>query len=516
MILIKRGKMKQRYFIFFLVLLISGFLLTNVLASVPETNRMKLGNISSILPEKEMREHYVKMEPIMLKYFGPAFSNFALNIDADTINGGDATGFTPKTQTLLLGQAKEYARLKVNNQNAALDYLYGSMHHELSHAMYMYGNQSVSFGIQWAWEGWAKFLEEKMNEEMDNMHLSQSVFYDYYMPKDTVAGTESWGSSKQNTNHHLVYGMTTATHYLLVAAASKSLDDLDFVRTMNNAIYDKAQASGKPQMSLEEYKILMKPLLAEFKVDGKDAYEWYFDNPSAYTEGSLGPHVGAYLEGGNSDERSLEVYVFNRVEDNGRRQDRTIADAEVNVKLEDSYGKTILEKSITTDTDGNGRIALGKSIQMDDGAYMIRYETTLTGNKVEGKMFALVTKSARPENGQVFGVLLDENGELLNGDYVSLVNGNGNFVYKKNGLFVFNNKDSRTEVLDFLGAKQEVTLGNFERLFAFTIPKEYVSKAAAKSQEELNAGKMEYNHPTPKKEGFWENLSNWVRGLFKR
>jgi len=59
---------------------------------------------------------------------------------------------------------------------------------------------------------------------------------------------------------------------------------------------------------------------------------------------------------------------------------------------------------------------------------------------------------------------------LANGDFVSLVRSDFDFVYKDNGLFILNVPDSINKVvLNFLGTNYQVTKGPFARVYAFRL-----------------------------------------------
>lgn len=464
--------------------------LGSVIASVPETNRMKLGNIDSVLPVNKMQEYYLKMEPVMIKYFGPSFSNYTLIIEADPTKDAHGTGFIPERHALLLaGQAQDYVKNKDSDPKHAMENIYGSMKHELSHGMYMYNKEMISFGIQWPWEGWAKFLEEKISEDLENKSVSIKFFYQYYLPRDITAGTQNWGSFKQNTNHGLVYGMTTATHFILISAASSSKDSYDFLKKMNNAIYDKIESTGSPQMTLEDYKKLMKPLLSNIKVDGEDAYTWYFNSPASYSNGSLGNHIGISMDSSEQDFKpiGIEVYIFNRVDDSKNKQEKALENINIIVKVIDSLGNSVLEKTVNTDKDGYAKISELESFK--EGAYLISAESNIGNNNISTKMFAIIPPRINVEKDYIYGVLLNENNNIINGKYVSLLSSDSDFIYKKNGLFIIKaSSSSRIVNINFLGLNQEITKGSFARVYAFKIPQLYIEQAKLKSDEELNAG----------------------------
>lgn len=474
---------KMKKIILMLVLLVFS---TAVLADVPSTNRMKLGSISNVLPTDEMRDYYADMEPVMLKYFGPPFSDYALTIEADPSRDEHSTGFIAEKQALLLaGQARDYVKYKDTDPEFAIENIQSSMRHELSHGMYMYGNDKLNFGMQWPWEGWAKVLEELMIKEIDGRNIRLNWFYEFYMDKDLVAGTKRWGAAKQNTNHHLVYGMTTATHFILLAAASSSNTDLDFYKKMNNALYDYISDNNKPHLELSEYKNILKPLLANVNVDGQDALKWYFSNPAVFTDGSLGEHVGIYLESEQQEFRPYKIiaYVFERSGKGDDKGDIGLTKS-VEVAMVNADGEVILSKTIDTKEDGEAEINLW-DYKISPGAYLLTAKT----DKAESKMFAILPPRIPVNEEYIYGILLDENEEPIKGEYVSLLDVDTKFVYKKNGIFIVKVPVEEREVtLDFLGLKQDVTNGPFARIYAFTIPQEYITKAEGKTQEELQQG----------------------------
>lgn len=477
-----------------LILVLALFLLPVSLAGVPSNNRMKLGTISNVLPVEDMRSYYTEMEPVMLKYFGPPFSDFTLTIEANPAGDEHATGFLPEKQTLVLaGQARDYVKYKETDPGHAVELIRGSMRHELSHGMYMYGNNIVGFGVQWPWEGWAKVLEEEITaSEVEGRVAPLGWFYNYYLDKDIVAGTEGWGGSKQPYNHAAVYSMTGATHYMLLAAASKS--DLDFYKTMNNALYDYIKSKGNPHLSIEEYKSLMKGLLAGVKIDGQPAVDWYFDNPSAFTQGSLGPHVNAFTENSerNFEPTQIRAYAFNRQMENERRKEKNLAGVNIVVKIKDSDKDTVFEKTLTTGEDGVTQDVIQTFNDLERGSYMLTAEASIEGKNVKSKIFTINSPRIDTEKEYVYGVLLDKDKEIINGKYVSLLTADADFIYKKNGLFILKVPvEKKIVTLNFLGLTQEVTKGSFARIFAFTIPDSYIQKASLKTEEDLEKGIVE-------------------------
>jgi hypothetical protein len=456
---------------------------------------MKFGEISSILPETDMREYYAEMEPIMLKYFGPPFSDFTLNVEASLDPQHDFGIFPENHNAVMVSQAIIYAnRNNSSDPGNAIRNIQGFMKHEFSHAMYVYDYKSADFGAKWPGEGWAKVLEELMDNEIDNISHSARFSYESYLDKETVAGEEA-GGQKQSTNHGLIYSMTASTHLLLFSAASSSNENLDFYKKMNNAKYDLIKSKNDAHITLDEYKNLMKPLLAGIKIDGVDAYQWYFNSPLFYKNENMGSHIGVYLssEDSNLEPKWIQVFAFNRVQEGNSKKEQPLEGINIDLKLTDSQGNLVLEKNLITDKDGNSMFELRDKPEimnsLEAGAYFLNVEATINNEVVKNKIFAFVPPKIEVKKEYIYGVLLDENNNILDGKYVSLLTADSDFIYKKNGFFMINVPDDKRVVnLEFLGLKQEVTKGPFARVYAFKIPNSYIESAKSKSDEELNKG----------------------------
>lgn len=468
-----------------LAILASLFLSGSALAAVPQTNKLVLGDISSELPNAEMRAFYAKMEPIMRKIFGPPFSNVNLKIEADLEGTEHGTGYKDKEQTLVLaGQAKQYSQDKSSDPTGALQRLESSMLHELSHGMYYYGNDRYSFNPQWINEGWAKVQEEIMMSELLGKGLDANPYFAMYGNKDTIAGTRNWGSSKQRTNHSLVYNITTATHLTLLAAASTSNDDLDFMKKMNERLYSELQQDGETNISLDKYQRVMKELLAGKTVDGQDAYTWYFDNPNSLTEGSSGSHLGITTDGGK-----ITAYAFDREapDSRGDTKENPISGTKITITVQNSDGEQIIQKTVDTDANGNSEIDLPRTKSQLSNVLSIIATANIAGKDYKASTFYFDAPRALD---RLMGTLIDEDGNPLPGKYIGLLtSSDATFEYKDQGVFSIKvPKNQRTVNLEFLGIKQEVTKGPFQRMFAMTIPKDVVAQAALKSDAELKAG----------------------------
>jgi len=83
----------------------------SVSAAVPPGNQVKIGNISALLPAEKMRRYYAKMEPLMLKYFGPPFSDFTMNIVASPEKDGLVDVDAQDKTLYLYSLARDYLRL---------------------------------------------------------------------------------------------------------------------------------------------------------------------------------------------------------------------------------------------------------------------------------------------------------------------------------------------------------------------------------------------------------------------
>jgi len=476
-------------------------------AAVPESNRMKLGEVSSNLPVEEVQDYYAKMEPLMLKYFGPPFSDFSINIIAKPEVTNESVEVNPKDHTLYLySVAKNFFEDKDKGDvEHAMSNLFGFLKHELSHAMYFIdGNDAVNFlgNNKWFSEGWANVLAEIMDNQIDGTTRSASLYYETYVDKDTVKGTEE-STLKQNATHSLEYSFATSANLTLLSAASSSNDNLDFYKKLNGTIYDFLQSKasndlldnkernlndvkaglkplGRYNLSFDEYKNLIKPLLTGVKIDGIDAYDWYINSPIFYN-GSLGPHIGAYLVSSkeNFGIVRIEAFAFNRIQDGRQIKEIPIEGLNINIQMSNSKGKIVLEKKITTDKNGDAIIQLrdNPEINLETGAYLIQSEAEIGGKTLKNKMFALVPPPTAIKKEYLYGVLLDENQNLINGDGVTLLKSDDDFLYRKNGLFIIDVPETkRIENLNFLGLEQEVTKGPFARVFALTVPADYLKE----------------------------------------
>jgi len=480
-----------------LLISVVGFLLTFgvAIAAVPEGNRMQLGEISDSLPGIEMKSFYAKMEPLMLKIFGPPFSNINLKIEAN-LNGTDHnTGYTDNEQTLVLaGQAKRYQEYKLKEPKRAVEQIYGNMIHELAHGMYYYGNKRVTFHPQWINEGLAKTQEILVGKDLDNTFgFGASPYFDYYLDRNTVAGTMNWGSSKQTTNHGVVYNITSVAHLTLLAAASSSNDNLDFLKTLNNKIYDWVKANNETDISLAQYKNIMRGLLQDKTIDGQPAFDWYFNNPDTLTEGKLGNHLGITTEPGE-----IIAYAFSRAKNGQDIQETGLPNLDIAVKVIGYDDKILLSKTIKTDAEGNARFVLPKNGQ----SAIMTFEATanISGKPFTASMFYFDTPS---QSGKLSGTLIDETGKPLPAKYIGLLKSDMTFDYKDKGVFAMTVPNSaRTVTLDFLGLKQEVTKGPFTRMFAMTIPAQYIEKASQQPDSVIESGIISNKTSVQKSSGF--------------
>ena len=464
-------------------------------AQVPKDNRMTLGEISDLLPVKEMRAFYSKMEPLMLKIFGPPFSNINLKIEADPTGTVGDTGFLDNEQTLVLaGQAKEYLKNKDTDAKHALEQIYGSMLHELSHAQYYYGNKRVSFHPQWINEGWAKASDNLLGRELARtgsyVFTTGGIFPDIgllpyfklYLDPDTVAGTMNWGFSKQNTNHANVYDITTVVHLTLLSALSSTNDNLDFFKTFNNAVYNWVKENNKTDISFEEYQQIMRPLLQGKTIDGQPAFDWYFNNPDSLIKGKLGAHLGVTVE----PPREVVAFVFRRVWENNEYKEKPVGNLPVTVEVLDYKGERIIKKTVITDQDGNGRVSFP---QVENKAVItIKASCAVEGKNLSAESFYF---NAPSKSEKLYGVLVDERGKLLPAKYIGLlqVKDNLTFDYKNKGVFEVTVPTSKKTVdFDFLGYKQQINKGPWVRMVAIKIPAEYVQKASSQPESVIEAG----------------------------
>jgi hypothetical protein len=455
---------------------------------------MTLGEISDLLPVKEMRAFYSKMEPLMLKIFGPPFSNINLKIEADPTGTVGDTGFLDNEQTLVLaGQAKEYLKNKDTDTKHALEQIYGNMLHELSHAQYYYGNKRVSFHPQWINEGWAKASDNLLGRELARtgsfVFTTGTVFPDIgflpyfklYLDPDTVAGTTNWGFSKQNTNHANVYDITTVVHLTLLSALSSTNDNLDFFKTFNNAVYNWVKENNKTDISFEEYQQIMHPLLQGKTIDGQPAFDWYFNNPDSLIKGKLGAHLGVTVE-----PREVVAFVFRRAWENNEYKEKPVGNLPVTVEVLDYKGERIIKKTDITDQDGNGRVSLP---QVEDKAVVaIKASCVVDGKSLSAESFYF---NAPSKSEKLYGVLVDEQGKLLPAKYVGLLQVKDNLIfdYKNKGVFEITVPSGKKTVdFDFLGYKQQVNKGPWVRMVAIKIPAEYVQKASSQPDSVISAG----------------------------
>lgn len=464
--------MKKTFLIFLL-----GFLLmfSVAIAAVPESNRMQLGEISDALPVAEMRTFFAKMDPLRQQIFGPSFSNINLKIEADLKGTINDTGYSDKEQTLVYaGQAKDYQNDKFKNPKYALEQIYKSMLHELGHGMYYYDNKIVTFHPKWVNEGWVKLQEVLLTQELGINNFGYKPYFRYYLDRDTIAGTAIWGASKQVINHNIVYDVTSITHLTLLAAASTSNDNLDFLKTVNNRIYDWVKANNQTDISLEQYKNIMRDLLKDKTVDGQPAFDWYFNNPNSLTEGKSGDHLGITTEPGE-----IVSYTFSRATNGKDINETALPNVDVTIKAVNYDNKILLKKTVKTDKDGNVRVDLPKN----GDSTLMTLDATAT---ISGKSFTASTFyfDGPPQENMLSGVLIDEMGKPLPAKYVTLLKSDLAFEYKDKGVFLITVPNTmRTVTLDFLGLKQEVTKGPFARMFAMTIPAKYIEEASRQTDE---------------------------------
>lgn len=441
---------------------------------------MKLGEISNILPVSEMRSFYTKMEPLMLKIFGPSYSNITLKIDADPEGTVHGTGYLDNEQTLVLaGQARNWVQNKDTDRKHALEQIYGNMLHELSHGMFYFGNDRVTFFPQWVNEGWAKLQEILLAQKLDMYNFGIKPYFNYYLDRDTIAGTANWGSSKQTANHPVVYDVTSVVHLTLLSAASSSNSNLDFFKTFNNYVYDWVVANKQTNISLEQYKQIMAKLLQGKTIDGQPAYDWYFTNPDTLTQGKLGNHLGIAI-----DQNDIVAYVFNRTSDGRDIQETGLPNINIAVKAVDYNGEVLLEQTSKTDEEGNVRVRIP-----DNKKYTLMTfdaQATIAGKVFTASMFYFPAPS---DDNILSGVLVDELGKPLPAKYIGLLKSDLTFDYKNRGVFAISvPKDTRIVTLDFLGYKQEVTKGPLARMYAMKIPAKYIEEAAKLSNSVLKEG----------------------------
>ena len=446
------------------------FVPNSVLAEVPENNRMQLGEISDSLPVSEMQSFYAKMEPLMREVFGPPYSNVILKIVADLEGTVHDTGYIDNEQTLILaGQARDYQKNKDTDRKHALDQIYGNMLHELSHGMFYFGTDRVTFSPQWINEGWAKLQEILLAQKLGTYNFGIKPYFNYYLDRDTIAGTTNWGSSKQVTNHPVVYDVTSVVHLTLLAAASSSNSNLDFFKTFNNYIYDWVIVNKQPNISLEQYKQIMAKLLQGKTIDGQPAYDWYFSNPNTLTQGKLGNHLGIAI-----DQNDVVAYVFNRTANGRDIQEIGLPDVNIIIKAVNYDGKILLEQTAKTDGDGNVRLRIP-----DNEKYTLMTfdaQTTIDEKVFTANMFYFPAPS---DDKILSGVLVDESDKPLPAKYVGLLKSDSNFSYKNRGVFAISVPETtRIITLDFLGYKQEVTKGPLARMYAMKVPAKYIEEAA--------------------------------------
>lgn len=427
-----------------------------------------------------MKSFYAKMEPLMLDIFGPPYSNITLKIDADPDGTVHGTGYLDNEQTLVLaGQARDWVQNKEKDRKHGLDQIYGNMLHELSHGMFYYGNERVSFTPQWINEGWAKLQEILLARKLGFYNFGIKPYFNYYLDPDTIAGTPNWGSSKQTANHPVVYDVTSVVHLTLLSAASSSNSNLDFFKTFNNSIYDWVVANKQTNISLDQYKQIMTKLLQGILIDGQSAYDWYFSNPDSLTQGKLGNHLGIAI-----DQNDIVAYAFNRTSDGRDMQEVGLPNIEITIKAADYDGKVLLEQTANTDEEGNVRVRIPENkkytlMTFDAKAF-------LTGKAFTASMFYFPAPS---DDKVISGTLLDESGKPLAAKYVRLLKSDLNFSYRNKGVYAISVPETtKTLSLDFLGYKQEITKGPFARMYAMKIPERYVKEADKLTDSAFESG----------------------------
>lgn len=523
--------------------LILLFLFPSISFAATPGNTMTFGGMSSNLPGKEFAEYFKQAFPEMKKVHGEPFSTFTFTVegrmDIATHNGGwfpiekkviEDAGPMRNYQTFLDGKTE-------GGKSAGINSIVQSVTHELSHAMYTYGNMTINFPYAWTNEGWAKttelltWMRIKKDPPRAGMYLTQ------YLDKDTISGTQALGRYKQDKNHTIIYDNLTINTFNLLYGCSRSSGDPDFQIRMDNKIYDDYVARKKPlymdkAIPEAEYKSLIKTLCAGKKIDGQDAYEWYFSQPTSLISGSTGFHLGLYPHWwGYSTVEGIDVYTFVRNQ-NTNDTDKTEKglSASVSVEVFDVSGTSVFSKSSQTDENGNFNFNFGRDL-LKNGAYQAVVKSQFGGKQYLAKMFFI---SVRDQDGTsddqksaeiskangIIGVMVDKNLKPLTSNYLSLIKplGDAKITVNSKGIFLAEvlNPATHEIAFDFLGTTYTFTKPQFRRIVVLKVSDDQIKKAEKtaefKNFTEKSFAKTVVMQPkTP-----FERLINWFINLFQK
>ncbi len=490
--------MKFKVTILVLIFLL-GFLIVPDVWATPSAE-MTFGEMSSNLPGQEFKSYFEKAFPEMKRIHGEPFSSFTFTVEGRPEIEEHGGGWFPADKQVVLTVApmRSYEDLLKVDPEAGVNSIEQVVTHELAHAMYTYGNMVVTFPYTWINEGWAKTTElitwMRIKGEMPRpgMYLAQ------YMDKDTLAGTSGLGRYKQRRNHSLIYDDLTVGAFGLLYGCSDSNSDPDFQVRLDNKIYEDYIVNKKSLfldrvIPEEDYKNLIKTLCAGRKIDGQDAYEWYFSQPASFTKGSTGFHLGvsphwwAYttVEG-------IDVYTFDRVQ-NTQDQDKTEKglSAQVSVEVFDLDGKVVFSKTTQTDQDGNAFLNFGRDL-LKNGAYYVIAKADYQGKSYQSKIFfmnirdkdgtAEEQRRAQDAN-EVIGVMVDKNLTPLSSRYLAVLKplGDVKITANSNGVMLAEVPSSETKevAFDFQGQSFTFTKPPFWRLVVFKVSDDLIKKAQA-------------------------------------
>lgn len=486
-----------------LLFLLLFFFATTTFAATP-SNTMTFGGMSSNLPGKEFGEYFKSAFPEMKKVHGEPFSTFTFTIEGRPDIAPHGGGWFPAPKKVIedITPMRNYQAFldgkTEGGKTAGINSVEQSVTHELAHAMYTYGNKVISFPYGWANEGWAKTTELLTWMRIKKDPPRPGIYLTQYLDKDTIAGTQALGRYKQDKNHAIIYDNLTINTFNLLYGCSGSSGDPDFQIRMDNKIYDDYVTNKKPlfmdkAIPETEYKSLIKSLCAGKKIDGEDAYEWYFSQPTSLSGGSTGFHLGLYPRWwAYTTVEGIDVYTFVRNQNtNDSDKSEKGLSAAVSVEVFDVSGNSVFSKSSQTDENGNFNFNFGRDL-LKNGAYQAIAKSNFGGKQYLAKMFFINIRDAdgtsddqksaeiTKANG-VIGVMVDKNLKPLASNYLSLVkplNG-AKVTVNSNGLFLaeVSNPATHEIAFDFLGTTYTFTKPPFRRVVVLKVSDDQIKKA---------------------------------------
>ncbi len=472
------------------------FIFSSVALALVPDEEMVFGSMSEGLPEEEFREYWQKAYPEMEKIFGQPYSSFTFTVEVMPELKEHEGGWDTINKTVMSEADWGYKNfLEQTNSEIAINSVERGVTHELSHAMYTYDDKAMGFPLQWINEGWAKTTELITWMKVKNEPPRAIIYLAEFLDKNMVAGTQSWGRYKQKMNHQLVYDSTSVAHLTLLYACSDSNLEPNFQKRMNEKIYSeyvvKKKLNDFSKLPLEEYKSIIKELCAGKKIDGKDAYEWYFSQPASHIDGTTGFHLGVYPHYWSyTTVEGIDVFTFNRIKNTEDADKSEVGvNAKVKVEIFDANGNKVFSEEIETHQDGNSFINFGRDY-LKDGSYYVTAEADYNGKQYQSKIFFINLKEiegttdeqaeAQPKN-EILGVIVNNDLEPLDSRYISILKpvGDARITANSNGLFKTeaSNLEVKEISFDFLEERFVFTKPPYRRLVVLQLSDDLIEKA---------------------------------------